>query len=208
MVDFLIVKLSFGIVEAGDAQLSVSFDGELIHPGPVVAIFAPLVKGIANRTRAAKVLSDLNRDNLFAKFFLNEDYVIAEIQMPAPPFVPEQLEDMLAHMSRIAVEFDEGLAERRQARVMGRSFDSSPVAMTKLPCVRRTPSTSSANKGGHHLTSPCSKPVRGAPSRPIAAIFFRSATFAAAGEFVRRWSVAITRRSRWPTRWRCGSHPA
>ena len=108
MVDFLIVKLSFGIVEAVDAQLSVAFDGELIHPGPVVEIFAPLVKCIANRTRAAEVLSDLNRDNLFAKFFLNEDYVIAEIQMPASPFVPEQLEDMLAHMSRIADEFDGG----------------------------------------------------------------------------------------------------
>lgn len=100
-------------VRSGSALLFV----RVKSTGPVVEIFAPLVKGITNRTRAAEVLSDLNRDNLFARFFLNDDYVIAEIQMPASPFVPEQLDDMLAHMSKIADEIDEGLAERLGGRL-------------------------------------------------------------------------------------------
>ena len=100
-------------VRSGSALLFV----RVKTTGPVVEIFAPLVKGITNRTRAAEVMSDLNGDNLFAKFFLNDDYVIAEIQMPASPFIPEQLEDMLAHMLRIADEIDEGLAERLSGRL-------------------------------------------------------------------------------------------
>ena len=100
-------------VRSGSALLFV----RVKTTGPVVEIFAPLVKGITNRTRAAEVMSDLNGDNLFAKFFLNDDYVIAEIQMPASPFIPEQLEDVLAHMSRIADEIDEGLAERLGGRL-------------------------------------------------------------------------------------------
>jgi len=78
---------------------------------PVVTIFAPLVKGITNRTRAAEMLSDLNRDKPFAKFFLNDDYVIASIQLPCLPFVPQHLQDMLTLMSKVADEIDEELAE-------------------------------------------------------------------------------------------------
>lgn len=95
-------------VRAGSALVFVRVKSNL----PVVEIFAPLVKNITNRTRAAEVLSDLNRDKLFAKFFLNDDYVIARITIPAAPFVPEQLRDMLAHMSRIADQIDEELTER------------------------------------------------------------------------------------------------
>ena len=94
-------------VRAGSALVFVRVQAN----APIIDIFTPLVKGVTNRAKATELLSDLNRDKVFTKFFLNDDYVIAQIQLPAMPFVPEQLDDMLSHLSKVADDIDEPLAQ-------------------------------------------------------------------------------------------------
>ncbi|MGZ5422796.1 MAG: T3SS (YopN, CesT) and YbjN peptide-binding chaperone 1 [Aeromicrobium sp.] len=100
-------------VRAGSALVFVRVEEAV----PIIEIFTPLVRGVTNRTRAAEVLSDLNKDKSFVKFHLNDDYVIAKIQLPAMPFVPQHLSDMLALMSEIADDIDSKLAEELGGRL-------------------------------------------------------------------------------------------
>lgn len=100
-------------VRAGSALVFVRVE----ESKPVIEIFTPLVKGVTNWTRAAEVLSDLNKEKSFVKFHLNDDYVIAKIQLPALPFVPQHLRDMLALMSEIADDVDGKLAQELGGRL-------------------------------------------------------------------------------------------
>jgi len=85
---------------------------------PVVEVFAPLVRAISGRTRAAEVVADLNRRSLLIKFVLIDDAVLAVIPLPAMPFVPAHLRDMLSLMSETADNLDDDLAERLGGRLM------------------------------------------------------------------------------------------
>lgn len=89
---------------------------------PVVEVFAPLVRDITGRTRAAEVVADLNRESTLIKFVLLDDAVLAVISLLATPFVPAHLHDMLAMLSQTADDIDDGLAERLNGRLM---FDES-----------------------------------------------------------------------------------
>lgn len=95
---------------------------------PVVEIFAPLVKDVTNRTRGAEKLSDLNRKYAFAKFFLNDDYVIAQIKIPGLPFVPKHLEDMFELFAKLVDEIDDDLAKTLGGRLPFADSDSAAVA--------------------------------------------------------------------------------
>ena len=94
-------------VRSGSALVFV----RVVKSAPVIEIFAPLVKSIANRTRAAEVLIDLNKRNRLVKFFLNGDYVIGGVALPALPFVPRHLTDMFSMFSKLAADIDEQLAK-------------------------------------------------------------------------------------------------
>lgn len=99
---------------------------------PVVGLFAPLVRGITGRTRAAEVLSDLNRTWTMVKFVLVDDGVLAVIQLPAVPFVAEHLRDMLGLLSQVADALDDELADRLEGRLPFADVDP-PGAAVRLP---------------------------------------------------------------------------
>ncbi|MBA2532419.1 MAG: hypothetical protein H0V23_10000, partial [Nocardioidaceae bacterium] len=83
---------------------------------PVVEVLAPLVRDITGRTRAAEVVADLNRGSSLTKFVLMDDTVFAVVALPARPFVPAHLRDMLALMFQTAHDHDDDLAKRLQGR--------------------------------------------------------------------------------------------
>jgi hypothetical protein len=100
-------------VRSGSALVFVQ-----VHPNvPVVTLFAPLVRGISGRTRAAEVVADLNRRWELVKFILIDDQVAATVQLPALPFVARHLVAMLELLSQLADEVDEDLAEQLSGRL-------------------------------------------------------------------------------------------
>lgn len=101
---------------------------------PVVEVFAPLVRDISGRTRAAEVVADLNRRSVFIRFVLLDDAVLAVISLPAMPFVPAHLRDMLALMSETADDIDDQLAERLGGRL---TFQDEPIDVGDSPTERR-----------------------------------------------------------------------
>lgn len=106
-------------IRSGSAMVFV----RVRRDSPVVEVFAPLVRDITGRTRAAEVVADLNRKALLIKFLLIEDSVLAGIALPAVPFVPEHLRAMLSLLSDTADDLDDGLAERLSGRL---TFDDTP----------------------------------------------------------------------------------
>lgn len=83
----------------------------------VVTLFAPLVRDISGRTRAAEVVADLNRRWPLVKFMLVEDQVVALVQLAAEPFVPRHLSTMLEMLAKVADRLDNVLAERLDGRL-------------------------------------------------------------------------------------------
>ena len=84
---------------------------------PMVTLFAPLVRDIAGRTRAAEVVADLNRRWPLVRFVLVDDQVVAMIQLPTLPFAPNHLSTMLEMLSRAADRLDDLLVERLDGRL-------------------------------------------------------------------------------------------
>lgn len=66
---------------------------------PVVEIFSVLAVGV-DPERAAVEVQILNRDARFVRYSLSGDRVLVEMQLPARPFVPQHLRDMLGVMVR------------------------------------------------------------------------------------------------------------
>ncbi len=61
---------------------------------PEIQLWAPLVRDISGRTRAAELVTDLNRRWPYLRFALYEDRLRVMIDMLADPFVPQHLADM------------------------------------------------------------------------------------------------------------------
>lgn len=100
-------------VRSGSALVFVQ-----VHPSmPVVTLFAPLVRNISGRTRAAEVVGDLNRSWELVKFILVDDQVAATVHLPSLPFVARHLIAMLDLLSKLADELDEDLADRLDGRL-------------------------------------------------------------------------------------------
>jgi hypothetical protein len=72
-----------------------------ILPGePTIRIFALLVHDIRSMRSAHREVSILNRDATFIRYFLDEDLLVAELDLDAGPFVPRHLTDALARFHR------------------------------------------------------------------------------------------------------------
>ena len=104
-----------------DGDIPVPWGSSLVYVRveqdvPIIQLYSVVVDGVTDTRRAAFEVNVLNRDVRFLKFVLVEDRVIAQIHMPAWPFVPEHLRTMLTGMSRQIDELDEDLV----ARVGGR----------------------------------------------------------------------------------------
>ena len=96
---------------------AVVFVRTLPH-APVIMVWAEVVVKISDLERAKFEVEVLNRERPFAKFVLVDDRIVAQVHLPAAPFVPEHLRQMLAMMCALADEVDDDLA----VRVRGRRF--------------------------------------------------------------------------------------
>jgi hypothetical protein len=73
---------------------------------------------VSELDRAKFEVEVLNRERPFAKFVLVGDRIVAQVHVPAVPFVPEHLRQTLSMMCELADEVDDDLA----VRVSGRRF--------------------------------------------------------------------------------------
>lgn len=96
---------------------AVVFVRTLPH-APLIRIWAEVAVKVSDPDRAKFEVDVLNRDRPFAKFVLVGDRVVAQVHLPASPFVPEHLRQTLAMMCELADEVDDDLA----VRVGGRRF--------------------------------------------------------------------------------------
>ena len=96
---------------------AVVFVRTLTH-APLIRIWAVVTLAVGDLDRAKFEVEVLNRDRPFAKFVLIDDRIVAHVHMPAAPFVPEHLRQMLTMMCGLADEVDDDLA----VRVRGRRF--------------------------------------------------------------------------------------
>lgn len=94
---------------------------------PIIQLYSVVADSVTDTRRAAFEVNVLNRDVRFLKFVLVEDRVIAQIHMPAWPFVPEHLRTMLTGMSRQIDELDEDLVARIGGRRALEPSDESAV---------------------------------------------------------------------------------
>lgn len=77
---------------------------------PEIQLWAPLVRDISGRTRAAELVTDLNRRWPYLRFALYEDRLRVMIDMLADPFVPQHLADMIEHLGDFLGGVDEAFA--------------------------------------------------------------------------------------------------
>ncbi|WP_305094473.1 hypothetical protein [Prescottella sp. R16] len=77
---------------------------------PEIQLWAPLVRDISGRTRAAELVGDLNRRWQHLRFALYEDRLRVMIDMLADPFVPQHLADMVEHLGDFLGNVDEEFA--------------------------------------------------------------------------------------------------
>ena len=111
-----------------DGDIPVPYGSSLVFvrvdpEAPVVHLFSPVVLDVTDRERAAFEVNVLNRDVGFLSFHLSGDRIVALLQLPAWPFVPEHLRTMLASMSERLDDLDEDLAARVGGRVCGDPSD-------------------------------------------------------------------------------------
>jgi hypothetical protein len=106
---------------------------------PVITIWAEVAVEVGDLDRAKFEVAVLNRERPFAKFVLFDDRIVAQVHLPAAPFAPEHLRQMLAMMCALADEVDDDLA----VRVRGRRFLE--------PCdVQETDAGGDSESGGIH----------------------------------------------------------
>jgi hypothetical protein len=141
LVDAALIPL-FGSTPERDADgdIPVPWGSSLVfvrvdEETPVVDLFSVVVEGVVDLERAAFEVGVLNRDLRFVKFFLVERRVLARVNLPAWPFVPEHLRSMLTGMSAKIDEIDEDLLARVGGRLPFASPDEGP-ATPRFPATR------------------------------------------------------------------------
>jgi len=90
----------------------------ILPHAPLIKIWAEVSVEVSELDRAKFEVEVLNRERPLAKFVLVDDRIVAQVHLPAVPFVPEHLRQMLAMMCELADEVDDDLA----VRVSGRRF--------------------------------------------------------------------------------------
>lgn len=84
---------------------------------PVIEVFSPLIRDIADRDRALLEASILNRDAQFISYHLAASTIVARMNVPGFPFVPNQLAVLLSRMAETLDAVDEDLALRVGGRL-------------------------------------------------------------------------------------------
>lgn len=117
-----------------DGDIPVSIGTSLVfvrvhRQAPVLQLFCVLADDVADSERAAFEVSKLNRACRLLKFLQIEDQVIACVQLPALPFVPAHLRDMLTLIAKVADDIDDDLVGRVGGR---RAFQPEPETGPEL----------------------------------------------------------------------------
>ena len=84
---------------------------------PIIEVFSPLIRDIGDRDRALLEASILNRDAQFISYHLSGNTIVARMNVPAFPFVPNQLAVLLSRMAETLDGVDEDLALRVGGRL-------------------------------------------------------------------------------------------
>lgn len=79
---------------------------------PVVQLFSFVVQDVGDKDRARDEVEDLNRDSRFLRYHLSGDTVFAVAELPAMPFVPRHLTEILETMATTLDCLDDSLAQR------------------------------------------------------------------------------------------------
>lgn len=79
---------------------------------PIIEVFSPLIRDIADRDHALLEVSILNRDAQFISYHLGGSTIVARMNVPAFPFVPNQLAVLLSRMAETLDSLDDDLSLR------------------------------------------------------------------------------------------------
>jgi len=109
-------KSLLGLEADGEAVFALVLDDP-----PCVRLFAPVLLDVTNEEEALGLLNTLNFEGRHARFVLDEGTVLAVIDLPGEPFVPEHFVDSFMALASAASELPEGLA-----KVIGRRAPSEP----------------------------------------------------------------------------------
>lgn len=118
LVDAALVPLFGSFPEKdADGDIPVPYGSSVVYVRvesevPVVSLFSIVARDVTDLGRARFEVNVLNRDVRFVKFTVVDDRVLAHLQLPAWPFVPEHLRSMLTMMSQKIDEVDEDLVAR------------------------------------------------------------------------------------------------
>lgn len=106
--------------DQGDLALRVGSTMVFVRPSvdaQEVVVFAPLVHDVDGRSRAMEVLSDLNAEARWVRFFLIRDRVYVSMSVMADPLIPSHLQRTLGIVSLISDNIDDTLARKLRGRV-------------------------------------------------------------------------------------------
>lgn len=118
--------------ENGTFALRMGSSGLLIsvrEPG-AISVLAFVVTKMRYPERAAEILQELNDSALFARFYVQDDDLIATCDFPGRPFVPEHLIEVMVTVGRLIDDVDDDIASITGGTVLFgsdyRSNDSDP----------------------------------------------------------------------------------
>lgn len=108
--------------------LTLQADGELVFVllldgPPCVRVFTPLLEGVTNESETLDILNTLNFEGRHARFVLDEGAVLAVIDLPAEPFVPDHFVESFMALASAAHELPGSLK-----KALGGSSPSEPEA--------------------------------------------------------------------------------
>ncbi len=106
--------------------LTLEADGELVFVllldgPPCVRVFTPLLEGVTNDGETLDVLNTLNFEGRHARFVLDEGSVLAVIDLPGEPFVPDHFVESFLALASAAHELPGSLK-----KALGGSLPSEP----------------------------------------------------------------------------------
>ena len=116
----------------GDIRVESGTEVVFVRTGPrapVITIWTEVAVEIGDLERAEFEVAVLSREQPFAKFVLVGDRILAQVLLPAAPFVPQHLRQMLAMMCALADEVGDDLAVRVSGK---RFFEPDEVEETDL----------------------------------------------------------------------------
>lgn len=128
------VSEGLGVEDArfdGNGFLMLEAEGEpvfvlLLDGPPCVRLFTPVLVDVANEGETLGLLNTLNFEGRHARFVLDEGAVLAVIDLPGEPFVPDHFVESFMALASAAHELPESLQ-----KLLGGSVPSQPKAARK-----------------------------------------------------------------------------